>query len=119
MTQQFPILPAQRVAEALGAGGLVLLNFWQAPCPPCRALEPRLDAFAARHPRAFTGYRIDVDADQATPARFDVMSIPTLVLLRDGAELARLDGLIRDADLEGLLTAAVDSPQKPPGHDEG
>ena len=47
------------------------------------------------------------------------MSIPTLVLLRDGAELARLDGLIRDADLEGLLTAAVDSPQKPPGHDEG
>lgn len=48
-----------------------------------------------------------IDADPATPGRFKVMSIPTLLLLRDGAEIARRDGLIRDADLEGLLAEAA------------
>lgn len=81
----------------------MLLDFWQATCAPCRALEPRLAAFVDRHPGAFTGYRVDVDADPDTPSRFEVMSIPTLVLLRDGVEVARRDGLIRDPDLESLL----------------
>lgn len=100
---RFPVLPAGQVDQATGPGGLVLLDFWQAACPPCRALEPRLEAFARRHPGVFTGYRIDVDTDQRTPDRFGVMSIPTLIWLRDGTEAARLDGLIRDADLEDTL----------------
>jgi thioredoxin 1 len=91
------------VDQALGRGGLVLLDFWQAACPPCRALEPRLEAFAHQHPGVFTGHRIDVDTDQRTPDRFGVMSIPTLIWLRDGTEATRLDGLIRDADLEDTL----------------
>jgi thioredoxin-like negative regulator of GroEL len=99
----FPVLPADQVDQATGQGGLVLLDFWQAACPPCRALEPRLEAFGRRHPGVFTGYRIDVDTDQRTPDRFGVMSIPTLIWLRDGTEATRLDGLIRDADLEDTL----------------
>jgi thioredoxin 1 len=51
----------------------------------------------------FTGYRIDVDTNQTTPADFGIQSIPTLVLLRDGHEVARLDGLIREADLDRIL----------------
>lgn len=63
-------------------------------------LETRLEHFAERHPGAFTGYRIDVGTDQTTAADFDVLAISTLILLSDGPEVARLDGLIRDADLE-------------------
>ena len=44
-----------------------------------------------------------MDTAQSTPADFGVQSIPTLVLLRDGHEVARLDGLIRDADLDRVL----------------
>lgn len=87
------------------ATGLVLLNFWQASCAPCRALEPRLERFAAARAGHLTGYRIDVDTD--TVIKYGVMSIPTVLLLRNGHEIARLDGLIRDHDLEDAVRAAT------------
>jgi thioredoxin-like negative regulator of GroEL len=94
----FPIIDGSQLADA--PGGLVLLDFWQASCAPCRALEPRLERFAEANPSHFTGYRIDVDTDTDTVTRYGVMSIPTIVLLRDGHEIVRLDGLIREQDLE-------------------
>ncbi|MGA5191447.1 thioredoxin family protein [Streptomyces griseoincarnatus] len=99
----FPLLRRDDVAAATSRPGLVLLDFWQATCAPCRALEPRLEHLAQRHPGEFTGYRIDVDADRVTTADFDVLSIPTLILLHDGREAARLDGLIREADVDKAL----------------
>jgi len=49
--------------------------------------------------------RIDVDSDLETASRFRVLSIPTLLLFHGGTEIARLDGLIREADIEQALTA--------------
>jgi thioredoxin 1 len=106
----FPILDPQQVTTVTAQPGLVLLDFWQASCAPCRALEPRLAELAEladQHPDAFDGYRIDVDADPATVDAFDAMSIPTVVLLRDGDEVARLDGLIRPDDLHAMLADAT------------
>jgi len=80
-----------------------LLDFWQASCAPCRPLEPRLERVAEARPGQFIGYRIDVDTD--TVNRYGVMSIPTIVPLRDGHEVARLDGLIREQDIEETLLA--------------
>lgn len=82
----FPILHPDDLGEVLERDGLVLLDRWQVGCPPCRALEPRLHTFARTHRGQFDGYRIDIETDQDTPARFNVMSIPTLVWLRDGRE---------------------------------
>jgi thioredoxin 1 len=103
----FPILDPQQVAAVAAQFGLVLLDFWQESCAPCRALEPRLTGFADQHRGAFTGYRVDVDTDQRSIDAFDVMSIPTVVLLRDGREVARLDGLIRLDDLSAMLRGAA------------
>ncbi len=103
----FPILDPQQVKTVTAQPGLVLLDFWQASCAPCRALEPRLAQLADQHPGTFDGYRIDVDADPETVDAFDVMSIPTVVLLRDGHEVARLDGLIRPDDLQAMLADAT------------
>lgn len=89
--------------DAATASGVVLLDFWQETCPPCRALEPRLEAFARRHRRELSAYRIDIDKDQDTPRRLGVMSIPTLIIFRGGQEVERLDGLIREQELEGAL----------------
>lgn len=111
MATQFPILDPSQVDEILDGKGLVLLDFWQATCPPCQALEPRLEAFTRRHRGEFAGYRVNIEADLDTPGRFGVMSLPTLVLLQDGTELGRRDGLIRDADLESLLAEPSDSRQ--------
>jgi len=48
--------------------------------------------------------RIDVDTDLETASRFNVLSIPTLLLFHGGTETARLDGLIREADIDQALT---------------
>lgn len=72
--------------------GLVLVDFFQAGCPPCRALEPRLEAFAGRHRDGLAVYRVDLDRAPERAGEYQILSLPTLVLLRDGTELDRLDG---------------------------
>lgn len=99
-----PKLAASEVDEAV-AEGVVLLDFFQESCPPCHALEPRLEAFARRHREELRVYQVDVDENVETPRRLGVMSLPTLVLFRDGDEVARLDGLILDEQLEQALAS--------------
>lgn len=95
-------LAPQEVDEAI-AEAVVLLDFFQETCPPCHALEPRLEAFARRHQDELSVFQVDIDKNEETPKRFGIMSIPTLILFRDGNEVARLDGLIREEDLEQAL----------------
>lgn len=86
-------------AKVLQAAGPVLLDFYQASCPPCRALEPRLERVAERYTGRVPVYRVDIDRDLAVAERFGVMSLPTVLVFRDGKEIERLDGLITEADL--------------------
>lgn len=102
----FPLITGPELAEAASGPGIVLVDFWQASCAPCRALEPRLEQFANRHPDEFDGYRIDVDTEHEAIAAYRVTSIPTVVVLRGGDEVTRLDGLISDDDLEQALKLA-------------
>lgn len=87
-------------ARALEADTLIALDFYQESCRPCHALTPRLERVA----KAFEGrvrvYRIDIDRDMPLAERFGVMSLPTVLILKGGREVARLDGLIREADLK-------------------
>lgn len=103
---RWPKLSDEAVEQAT-AQGTVLLDFFQDACPPCHALEPRLEAFARRHEDDVRVYQIDLDDNAETPQRFGIMSLPTLILFRDGHEVARLDGLIREGDLEQALAEAA------------
>jgi len=107
----FPVL----VPAALGAPGLLLLDFWQASCAPCRALEPRLEQIARPRSGEFNGNRIDGDASPETARDFDVQSIPTLVLFRGGREVTRLDGLIHTNDVDEALDSYPPSTPSPRG----
>lgn len=82
-----------------------LLDFYQATCSPCRTLEPRLERIVGEFPEVPT-YRVDIDQDLEAARRFQVRSLPTLLLLRGGAEAARLDGLIRDEQIRELFESA-------------
>lgn len=76
--------------------GLVLVDFYADWCGPCRMLTPVLEDVSKEVPDT-TIAKIDIDAAQNTASTYQVTSIPTLILFKDGKEAGRLVGL-RDKD---------------------
>jgi len=94
-------------AQAFQTTSPVVLDFYQASCPPCRTLEPSLERMAKQYAGRLPVYRVDIERDMAAAERFRVQSIPTVLILREGKEIARLDGLITDDDLKAALERVV------------
>lgn len=61
----------------------VLLDFWAAWCGPCKMLSPVVDEIAGEHPEIKVG-KVNVDEEQELAARFGVMSIPSLFVMKQG-----------------------------------
>ncbi len=70
----------------------ILVDFWDEWCGPCKQIEPFLEEFALEQSDKFSIGKLDVDENVKTATKFSVMSIPTLLLFRDGAIIARLVG---------------------------
>lgn len=93
--------------NAFEVPGPVALDFYQSTCPPCRALEPRLDRVAEQYAGRLPVYRVDIDRDLPVAENFQVRSLPTVLILRNGKEIYRLDGLILEQDLEAAFENAL------------
>ncbi len=102
-------LTADRLESlVLKAPGVVALDFYQATCPPCRALEPHLERVATEYRDRLSVYRVDIDRDLSVAQRFKVRSIPTVLLVRGGKEISRLDGYITEADLKATFDQGLE-----------
>jgi thioredoxin 1 len=95
-------------SEVLESEHPVLVDFWAPWCGPCRVVHPILEEMAAER-EDFHIVSVNTDENQETAARFDILSIPTLILFRDGAEAKRVIGALPkrrlEAELEPALTA--------------
>jgi thioredoxin 1 len=85
--------------------GITLLKFTAGWCGPCRTIAPILDALA----KEYTAHLlvVDTDDDPITAQQYDVRSMPTVVLLRDGREVGRVVGARPRAFFAGMLDRAV------------
>jgi thioredoxin len=93
-------------SEVLESEQPVLVDFWAPWCGPCRVVHPILEEMAAER-GDLRIVSINVDENQQTAGRFDVLSIPTLILFRDGAEAKRVIGAVPKRRLESELEPAL------------
>lgn len=75
-----------------GADEAVVVDFWAEWCSPCKAIAPILDEIATEQAGKVKVAKLNVDENQETARRFDVMSIPTLIVFKDGQPAKKLIG---------------------------
>jgi len=80
------------------ANGTTLVDFYADWCGPCRMLSPVIDEIAEERPDITVG-KINVDNENALAMKYGVMSIPTLIIFKDGKETARIVGARPKADI--------------------
>lgn len=91
--------------QVLNQSGLVLVDLWAPWCAPCRAMAPVLDDVAHDFGDDLTVRKVDIDAEGDLRDELAVRSIPTLILFREGREVARATG----AQSRTRLTAWVEA----------
>lgn len=88
--------------ETLNSGKTVLLDFYADWCGPCRMVAPFVHEIAEENPQYLVG-KINVDEEPELAAAFDVMTIPTLVVLKDGKTVNQVSGVRPKAQILSLL----------------
>lgn len=81
----------------------VLVDFWAEWCGPCRALGPKLEEVAEAMDQKATVLKLNIDENPQTAAKFQVRSIPTMILFKDGKDVEQLVGNVPKDTIVSLI----------------
>ena len=95
-------LTADNFDEVIGSGP-VLVDFWADWCMPCKMVAPIIDELAAEYAGRATVAKVDCDTQQELAQRYSVMSIPTVIVFKDGLEAQRIVGAQPKAAYQAAL----------------
>lgn len=86
----------------------VLVDFWASWCGPCRMLSPIIDEIANEMKESVSVYKVNVDDEPELAQKFEVMSIPTLILFKNGEAVEQVIGVQPKESIENLIKKHTD-----------
>lgn len=85
----------------------VLVDFWATWCGPCRAIAPSIEQLAQEYAGKAKVYKLDVDTEGAIAERYNIMSIPALLVFKDGKVVDQMVGAAPKATIAGMIDRAI------------
>lgn len=89
--------------EVMNSDKPVLIDFWASWCGPCRMMSPVIDEIAEEMGDSIKVCKINIDEEQNLAVKYNVMSIPTFIVLKDGKEVDRSVGVQSKEEIKGML----------------
>lgn len=93
------------IQDVVEKNQLVILDFWAAWCGPCRRFAPVFEAVAAKHPDIVFG-KVDTEAEQELAANFEIQSIPSLAVIKEGDIIFFQPGALPEDIFEQIVEKA-------------
>jgi len=87
-------------AEALKKYSVIVVDFWASWCMPCKMIAPSIENLAKKHQGKVVFGKVNVDENPGTPSKFNIMSIPTLIVFKDGQAVDTLVGAMPEKNIE-------------------
>ena len=110
MANATPVITEQTFdAEVIKSSVPVLVDFWATWCGPCKMIAPIVEDLAGEYSGRLKVYKLDVDDNSGVAAKYNVMSIPTLGIFRNGELIERIVGYMPKEQLRKRIDAALAS----------
>ncbi len=103
MSKTLPLKDAEYSAEVVESALPVLVDFWATWCGPCQMMGPIIDSVAEEYDGKVKVMKCNVDENPATPSKFGIRGIPTLLLFNKGEVVDRVVGAVPKGQVENLL----------------
>jgi thioredoxin 1 len=107
MSKATPVSDAEFTKEVIESTLPVVVDFWATWCGPCQVMGPIVDTIAGEYEGKIKVFKMNVDENPATPAKYGIRGIPTLILFNKGEVVDRAIGAQPKANIDNLIKKAV------------